>query len=79
MAGATMSAENPITLSARLSRRLSIEIKLSPPGRIDVYWLPAMPTRLSRKEMRAYRAARDKAVAQLAQQFGGSVVMIELQ
>jgi hypothetical protein len=73
-----MSAEECITIPARLSRRLAIEINLTRTGHMHVEWDPAVPTRLTRKEMRAYEKARDEAASRLADMLGGAVLVVTL-
>ncbi len=43
-----------------------------------IEWLPTMPSKLSRREWRQYRAGRDKAFAELCGDLGVRGVLCEL-
>lgn len=63
--------------TVRLSKRLSVTITVSKTGMV-CEWLPERPTKLTAKELRRYRQARDKAVAEIALSLGGSAFVIEV-
>jgi hypothetical protein len=60
----------------RLSRRVSVEMTVGPGGFV-VEWTPAMPARLTSKELRRYRAARHEMVSRLAERLGGTVLVVD--
>jgi hypothetical protein len=59
-----MASASPVKRTVRLSDRLSIEIGMKN-QRMDVCWVPAMPNRLSRRELARYRSARDAMIGEL--------------
>jgi len=61
----------------RLSGRVAVEITAGPGG-IVCEWDPAMPERLTAKEMRAYRLARHEMLTRLAERLGGAVLVVEV-
>ena len=60
----------------RLSRRLEVELTVGAGG-MSAEWLPMLPDRLTEKEIRRYRAARQEILGDLAQRLGGSIVVVE--
>ena len=44
---------------------------------ITAEWEPGVPNRLSKQEMRQYRAGRDAIAAALAKKMGGGVMVVE--
>ena len=40
-------------------------------------WIPVLPDRLTEKELKRYRAARQEMLGNLAQRLGGSIVVVE--
>ena len=71
-----MTTEQTVSRCARLSSRLSVEITAGAAG-MTVEWVPAATTRLTTKELAAYRKARSLVLEQLAQVIGSAVVVVE--
>lgn len=61
----------------RLSSRLSVELTCGAGG-LTVEWAPAMPARLTRNELRRYRAARHQMIEELAKRLGAVAVVVEV-
>jgi hypothetical protein len=61
----------------RLSRRLAVQITAGPGGFV-CEWDPAMPERLTAKELRRYRGARLIMVRRLTEATGRRVLVVEL-
>ncbi|MBI4183709.1 MAG: hypothetical protein HY521_06905 [Proteobacteria bacterium] len=78
-----MSAESPI-----LTRHFSVgerTVTLTMPRPkvgglvcMAVEWSPTVPRRLSRRELRQYRAGRDAALAEVGRVLGGPVGVVEI-
>jgi len=69
-----------LTATARLSRRISVEITAGPGG-MTCEWSPNRPVlgiRLNKKEVRRYRAARDELLARVAERMGGNILVVEV-
>lgn len=64
------------TRTVRLSKRLSVTIAVSRLG-MTCEWEPALPAKLTAKELRRYREARNAVVAEAAERLGGTAVIIE--
>lgn len=63
----------------RIRDDLTVEFVFDGPRkRIDIYWSPRVPTKLSETELSAYRAARSAFVAKVSETVGGAVAVIEL-
>lgn len=54
------------------------QIVAGKPAAACVEWSPSEPTRLDAQQWREYRAGRNAVLAELAQQLGGSVAVIDL-
>jgi hypothetical protein len=63
--------------TVRLSRRLTVDLTLGLAG-MTCEWSPAMPARLTKKELQAYRRARNELAAIVAARLGGSVLIVEV-
>ena len=61
----------------RLSKRLAVEITVGAGG-MTCEWDPAMPAKLTAKELDRYRQGRNEMLRRLAEMVGGNVVMIEI-
>lgn len=46
-------------------------------GGMHAAWSPRMPTKLSKKEVRQYRAGRDALIAKYAEVIGGNIMLVE--
>lgn len=46
-------------------------------GGMYAAWSPRMPTKLSKKEVRQYRAGRDALIAKYAEEIGGNIMLVE--
>jgi len=46
-------------------------------GGMKASWSPCMPTKLSKKELRQYRAGRDALLANYAEETGANVMLVE--
>ena len=68
------------TRTFRLSGRLSVDLTVSPVG-ITAEWTPASPKSLdggmTPREVHHYRRARKLMLSRLAQELGGSIVVVE--
>lgn len=64
------------TEAFRLSKRLSVEMVVGLGG-MTVEWDPAMPAKLTSKELARYRQARNEMLRRQAEMVGGSVVIVE--
>ena len=79
-----MSAETPaLTRSFPVGRRYECTITIPQQVRGQVRitlveWSPAIPKRLSKAEMRQYRAGRDSAFAELAERTGMTSMLVEI-
>jgi hypothetical protein len=71
------SSEKAETGTFTLSRRLKVEITVGAGGMV-CEWDPAQPEKLTAKELRRYRAARQEMLQRLAKSAGGAVVCVEL-
>ena len=60
----------------RLSQRLAVEITVGLSG-MTCEWDPAMPAKLTTKELDRYRQRRNEMLRRLAETVGGSVVVFE--
>jgi hypothetical protein len=67
-----MKSEMAHTQTFRLSKRLRVVMTVGAGG-FTCEWIPGTPNRMTRKELRAYRAARDEMVRCL----GASALVIE--
>lgn len=61
---------------ARICRNLTVEITVSPAG-MTVEWIGTRPPKLNARQMARYRAARHKAVTELAERMGITIALIE--
>lgn len=73
-----MSASRCFTRTARLGKRLSVEITISTAGQMCCEWTPSVPRKLSGKQVRLYRQARDAALTEMAEATGMNVAVMEL-
>jgi hypothetical protein len=71
-----MTAELGESRTFRLSQRLTVELTVSGIG-ITAEWQPGLPAKLTTKEMRRYRQARDSMLQRLADRTGGVVAVLE--
>ncbi len=74
--GCTMT-EAAESKTFRLSRRLSVRITVGTDG-MAVEWDPKQSDKLTAKELRRYRAARQEMLERLAKSAGGAVVCVEI-
>ena len=78
-----MSAKSPaLVRSFNVGKRtVTLTIPRPKPGTVAmmvVEWAPSPPRRLSRRELRQYRAGRDAALAELARATGMNGLVIEV-
>jgi len=62
---------------ARITKSLLVEITVSPVG-MTCEWIGDIPPKLNERQMGRYRAARNKAIAGLAERISGTVVLVEV-
>ena len=72
-----MTGDWALTRSVRISRSLTAEMTAGPAGFV-VEWFPDRPRRLSRKEIKKYKNARNALLGEVAVRLGGNVLLIEL-
>jgi hypothetical protein len=68
-----MKSEAAHAKTFRLSKKLKVAMTAGAGGYFVCEWIPCTPNRMTRKELRAYRAARDEMVRCL----GASALVIE--
>lgn len=78
-----MSAELPALVRRWRVGRYTVELSIprlngGSLGAACVEWSPALPTRLSASDLRAYRRGRDVAVAELARELGSVIAVVEV-
>ncbi|RRQ22912.1 hypothetical protein D6C00_13900 [Thiohalobacter thiocyanaticus] len=73
-----MASEAAETRTYRLSHRLTVEITAGPGGMV-CEWDPARPERLTGKELKAYRRARQEVLQRLAERTGSNVLVLEME
>ena len=61
---------------ARITKTLLVEITASPAG-ITCEWIGERPPKLNARQFARYRAARNKAIAELAERMGGTGLLLE--
>jgi len=71
----SMRSEAAETKTFRLSKRLSVEITAGPGGFVCEW--SATPKKLTARELRRYRDARNEMLTRLAERIGGRVLVIE--
>lgn len=72
-----MTTDRAEAKTFRLSRRLSVEFTVGATGML-CEWDPAPPDALTKKELRAYRAARSQMLARFAEIVGVRVACVEI-
>jgi hypothetical protein len=72
-----MTGDWAITRTVRISRTLSVEMTAGPGGFV-CEWLRDRPRRLSRKEIKKYRNARNALLGEVAERLGGNVLVVEI-
>jgi hypothetical protein len=70
-------ADSAISRKVNLGGGLSVEFTMSRSGTV-CEWSPSMPNRLSRLQWKKYRKARNELVAELSEQLGGGVLVVEV-
>lgn len=61
---------------ATISKNLMVEITASSSG-MCVEWIGELPPKLSRRQMARYHAARHKALTELAERLGTTIIVAE--
>jgi hypothetical protein len=64
------------TKTFRLSKRLSVEITAGPGGFVCEW---SATKKLTNRELRRYRAAREEMLQRLSEKIGGKVLVLEMQ
>jgi hypothetical protein len=77
----TNASEWAISRSVNLGKGLSVEFTAGPAGFVAEWntGSPPDPRKLSKKQMKLYRAGRDAVAQELGRRLGGGVLMIELR
>ena len=73
-----LSVQKPANKTFRLSSRLAVEITVGPAG-LTVQWDPDMPDKLTDKELRKYRKARNETLADLSGIVGMPITIVECE
>jgi len=78
-----MSGESPALVRSFPvgARTVTMTVPLPARGKLACFvveWAPDMPTRLSRRERRAYRSGRAAVTRELGKLLGGAVLTVEI-